>query len=146
MSGFGDSEEKRQHGGKGTGGQSGEPRAASEEVDNLLGEEQRENAETFGERHTDDGLHEDLAGRAGIAADSFSGLVADETDADGGAEQTERAGDVTRNACGFSEEEVHIWWMVLVAVAAVRTRGTLPAVKDQWWAPAGWPASSWSSP
>jgi len=70
-----------------------------------LGEEQRENAETFGERHPDDGLHEDLAGRAGIATDSFSGFVADHADADGGAEQTESAADVTGD---FSEEEVHV--------------------------------------
>ena len=42
----------------------------------------------------------------------------------GGAEETESAGDITGN---FSEEEVHIFILVVVAVVAVRTRGTLPA-------------------
>ena len=60
--------------------------------------------QTFGERHTDDGLDEDLAGSAGIAADGFGGFVADETDAEGGAEKTECAGDV---ASDFSEEDGH---------------------------------------
>lgn len=71
--------------------------------DGLLSEEQRENTETFGEGHTDDGLNEDLAGSARIATDGFSGFLADETDADGGTEETEGAGDVASN---FSEEEV----------------------------------------
>ena len=91
-------------------------------------EEERENAETFGERHPDDGLDEDLAGSAGIAADGFRGFLADKADADGAAEKTEGRGNV---AGEFSEEEVHVLVVVLVAVAAVRTRGTLPAVKSQ---------------
>ena len=86
-------------------------------------EEQRENTETFGERHTDDGLNEDFAGCAGIATDGFSGFLTDQTDANCGAEQTESAGDI---AGDFSEEDVHVLWMVVVAIVAVRTRSTLP--------------------
>ena len=83
--------------GKGDGGAGGE--AGTPPVrNNCLGEEERENAETFGERHTDDGLDKDLAGSAGIAADGFGGLLADETDADGGAEETKGAGDVASDA------------------------------------------------
>ena len=69
----------------------------------LLGKEQRENAETFGERHTDDGLNEDFARGAGIATDGFGGFGADETDADGGAEETECASEI---ASDFSEDHV----------------------------------------
>lgn len=85
----------------------------------LLSEEQREHAETFSEGHTDDGLHEDLGSGTGIATDGFGGLGADEADADGGAEETEGAGDV---ASDFSEDDgVHVVDVFLVAVAAVRT-------------------------
>lgn len=84
----------------------------------LLGEEQREHAETFSEGHADDGLHEDLGRGAGIAANGFSGLGADHTDADGGAEKTESGGDV---AVDFSEDGGHVVDVFLVAVAAVRT-------------------------
>src|SRR4051812_47589782 len=57
-------------GGKGKGGAgfaAGAPPVGNQE--SVLGfrEEQRENAEAFRERHADDGLDEDLAGRAGIA-------------------------------------------------------------------------------
>jgi hypothetical protein len=45
----------------------------------------------------------------GIAADGFGGLGADQTDADGGAEQTKRAGDVTGDAGGLSEDFDHGW-------------------------------------
>ena len=92
-----------------------------------LREEEREDAETFGERHADDGLDENLAGSAGVATDGFSGLLADETDADGGTEETERAGDV---ASDFSDDGIHGVDGFVVAVAAVRTRSTLPTVKD----------------
>ena len=71
----------------------------------LLGEEQREHAETFGEGHTENGLNEDLAGRAGITTDSFSGFGADHTDADGGAEETECAGDITGDPGGLDLSE-----------------------------------------
>ena len=60
------------------------------------GEEERENAKTFGERHTDDGLDKDLTGCAGIAADCFSSLLQlDQTRRlEGGAEEDRmRAGD-----------------------------------------------------
>src|SRR5581483_1287409 len=50
----------------------------------LLDEEDRVERDGLGERHADDGLDENLAGRAGIAADALDGLGADETDADGG--------------------------------------------------------------
>jgi hypothetical protein len=53
-------------------------RGRARPVDNLatyLGEEQREDAETFGERHTDDGLHEDLAGSAGLRPTASAALV-----------------------------------------------------------------------
>src|SRR3954468_21550929 len=71
-----------------------------------LREEERENAETFGERHTDDGLDEDLAGGGGIATDGFRGFLADKTDADSGAEQTEGRADITADG-NFCEECVH---------------------------------------
>ena len=86
--------------------------------DKLLGEKQRENAETFSEGHTDDGLDEDLGGGAGIAADGFGGFGADHTDADGGAEKTECTGDV---AVDFSDDGGHVVDVFLVVVAAVRT-------------------------
>lgn len=92
----------------------------------LLGEEQREHAETFGEGHTDDGLHEDLGRGAGIAADGFGGFGADHTDADGGAEKTESGGEV---AVDFSEDGGHVvdvFWLRLPPCARC---GTLPAVK-----------------
>ena len=83
----------------------------------------------------------------GVATDGFSGLLADETDADGAAEETEGAGDV---ASKFSEDGIHVVDGFVVAVAAVRTRGTLPAVKSQWCASAACPSlcssCSWSSP
>ena len=85
-----------------------EKKSARRRLRRLLGEEQRENAETFGERHADDGLDEDFAGRAGIAADGLGGLVADHADADGAAEETESAGNVAGHAGGFCEEEVHV--------------------------------------
>ena len=47
----------------------------------LLKEEQGENAETFGERHREDGLHEDLAGGSGVAADGIDGVETDKADA-----------------------------------------------------------------
>jgi len=71
-----------------------------------VSEEQRENTETFGERHTDDGLNEDLTGRAGIATNGFGGFLSDQTDAESGTEKTESAGDI---AGDFSEEDVHIF-------------------------------------
>lgn len=93
----------------------------------LLREEERENAETFGKRHSDDGLDEDLAGGGRIAADRFSGLEADQTDADGGAEETKRTGNI---ALQFSEEGDHGWLFLFCGwKTAVRTRGTLPAEK-----------------
>ena len=113
--------------GKGLAARGGGGGAPPVQTGGLLREEEREDAETFGERHTDDGLDEDLAGRAGVAADGFGGLLADETDADGAAEETEGAGDVTSE---FSEDRIHVVDLVVVAVAAVRTRGTLPAVKS----------------
>ena len=96
----------------------------------LLGKEQRENAETFGERHTDDGLNEDFARGAGIAADGFGGFGADQTDADGGAEETECASDIARNAdcSGFSEDR-HGGYFLLVGVPPCARVGTLPAGK-----------------
>jgi hypothetical protein len=80
-------------------------RAAGSKDRRLLGEEQREDTETFGERHTDDGLDEDLAGSGWIATDGFSSFLADETDANGGAEETECAGDV---ALDFSDDVDHV--------------------------------------
>lgn len=82
-------------------GDADEPRRREKKSDKLLTEEQREDTETFGQRHTDDGLDENFARGSGIAADSFSGLLTDETDADGGAKETERGGDT---ACDFSED------------------------------------------
>jgi hypothetical protein len=71
----------------------------------LLGEEQREHAETFGERHTENGLNEDFARSAGIAADGFGGFGSDKTDTDGGAEKTECAGEIASN---FSEDHIFV--------------------------------------
>jgi hypothetical protein len=78
----------------------------------LLGEEQRENTETFGERHTDDGLNEDFARGTGVATDGFGSFGADEADADGGAEETECASDVAGDG-GFSEDGhgSYIYWL-----------------------------------
>jgi hypothetical protein len=61
----------------------------------LSSEEQREDTQTFGESHTDDGLNEDLTRCAGIATDRFNGLEANESYADCGAEETETASDVS---------------------------------------------------
>ena len=92
-----------------------------------MSEEERENTKTFSEGHSDDGLDEDLAGRAGITTDRFSGFLTDQTDAESGTEKTESAGDI---AGDFSEDNVvHSVVDLLVAVAAVRTRSTLPAIK-----------------
>src|SRR5882762_10123282 len=55
--------------GKGLAARGGGGGAPPVQTGGLLREEEREDAETFGERHTDDGLNEDLAGSAGIAAD-----------------------------------------------------------------------------
>jgi hypothetical protein len=121
-----------QHGGKGTDSALRELRAAGEEVYFLVSKEQRKNAETFCEGHADDGLDQDLTGRAGITTDRFRGFLTDQTDAESGTEKTESAGDIARD---FSEDYVvHSVVDLLVAVAAVRTRSTLPAIKDQWWA------------
>ena len=53
----------------------------SENGSGRLGDEQREQTEAFGERHGQDGLDEDLAGSAGVAADGFASAEADEADA-----------------------------------------------------------------
>lgn len=89
------------------------------EQQTLLGENQGENSQTFGQRHADDGLNEDLGGSAGVAADGFSGLEADKADTEGGAEHAETDGDVAGNASGgsrdfSSEEEVHWMWCFIL--------------------------------
>lgn len=68
-------------------------------------EEECENAETFGERHSDDGLNEHFARGSGIAANRFGGFEADKADAESGAKQTESAGHI---AIDFSDREVHV--------------------------------------
>jgi hypothetical protein len=65
----------------------------------LLAEEQRVEGNGFGQRHTDDGLNEDLAGCAWVTADSFDGLGADEAYANGGGETAERALNATTDFC-----------------------------------------------
>src|SRR5436190_24323422 len=70
----------------------------------LFDEDERTNAQAFGERHADDGLDENLARSSGIAANGFSGFEADETDAQRAAEETERGADV---ALEFSDD-VHV--------------------------------------
>ena len=92
--------------------------------DNLLSEEQGENAETFSERHTDDGLNEDFAGSGGITADSFGSFESDQTDAESGAEKTKRAGDI---AGEFSDGE-HRWWYYFVVGCRRAHVSTLPTV------------------
>jgi hypothetical protein len=62
-------------------------------------DEEGEEAETFSQRHTEDGLNEDLAGGGGITADSFSGFGADKTDSDGGGDKTGGARDTTSDFC-----------------------------------------------
>src|ERR1051326_8426301 len=85
-------------------GRAGKSPARGDGETRLLHEEDRIERDGFGERHADDGLDEDFAGSAGIAANAFNGLGADETDADGGGEAAER--DV--NTAGhFREGEVH---------------------------------------
>ena len=127
--GFDLSKQKWQHGGKGTDSALRELRAAGEEVYFLVSKEQRKNAETFSESHTDDGLDKDLARCAGITTDRFGGFLTDQTDAESGTEKTESGGDI---AGDFSEDDiVHSVVDLLVAVAAVRTRSTLPAIKNQ---------------
>ena len=100
---------------------------------NHLAEEQRQDAETFGERHTDDGLNEDLAGSGGIATDGFGGFEADETDADGGAEEAEGTREITGDAGGSGGlgDDVDHGMEVSIGCccSAVRARGTLPAGK-----------------
>lgn len=71
----------------------------------LLTEEQGVERDGFGQRHADDGLDEDFAGSAGIAADAFNGLGSDETDADGGGETAEGALDA---AGDFSDDWDHV--------------------------------------
>ena len=70
----------------------------------LLAEEQCVKRDRFGQRHADDGLHEDLAGSCGIAADALDGFSTDETDTDRGRETAERA---LNAACDFSDLEDH---------------------------------------
>ena len=60
----------------------------------LLGEEQSKYAETLGECHTDDGLDKNFTGGAGIATDGFGGFGADETDTNGGAEETKTTSNI----------------------------------------------------
>ena len=68
-------------------------------------------------------MDKDLGGGAGITADSFDGLGANKTDADGGSEKTGGAGDVTED---FSEDEVHDVDVFFVLVSAVRARWHAP--------------------
>lgn len=79
----------------------------------LLAEEKRVERDRFSQRHTDDGLDENLAGGTWIAADALDGLGANETDADGRRDATERTLDGT---CDFSDDLDHDVWMLLLGV------------------------------
>ena len=125
--GFSENEQGGEHGknageGKGRAG-AGRRREKRKE---LLNEEDRVERDGSGEGHADDGLDEDLAGRAGVAADAFDGLGADETDADGGGETTEGGMETAGDFCELGDHGgvIFVGW-----ISAVRTRGTLPAGK-----------------
>ena len=83
------------------------------QAESLRCEEQSQDTETFGERHTDDGLNEDFAGGSRIPADSFGGFLSDEADADSGAEQSKRAGNI---AGEFSDGGDHCGGLLLLAI------------------------------
>ena len=86
------------------------------------------NAVGYGvDKQTEDIDYDQVEALVRKAADRFGGLLADESDADGGAEETERAGNI---ASDFSEDGSHdVVDLALVAISAVRTLGTLPTGK-----------------
>jgi hypothetical protein len=92
--------------------------AANRAAEQTLRQEQRENAEAFGERHSDNGLNEYFAGCAGIAADGFCGFEADEADAESGAEQAKCSGDIASDSSGsrgnLGEEVNHVGFFLLL--------------------------------
>jgi len=88
--------------------------------DSLLSEDQSQKAETFSERHTENGLDEDLAGCGRITTNGFSGLGADNADSDSAAEKTSSSSDVTTN---FSEDHLirflSVWLLFVLSVVHV---------------------------
>ena len=81
------------------------------QAESFRGEEQSQDTKPFGERHTDDGLNEDFAGGSRIPSDRFGGFLSDEAHADGGAEQSKRAGNI---AGEFSDGGDHCGGFVVV--------------------------------
>jgi hypothetical protein len=90
----------------------------------LFHEEDRVKRYGLGEGHADDRLNEDLAGCAGIAADALDGFGTDKADANGGSETAKCGVNATGDFCDCEDHVVF-----RLVVSAVRTRGTLPAVK-----------------
>ena len=93
------------------------------------GEEDHVEGHGFGECHAENGLNEDLAGSAGVAADGLNGFLTDETHAESGTEGAKRDVDVARDAggSGLSDDIEHDYGWLVVAVTDVRTLGTLPS-------------------
>ncbi len=97
--------------------------------DSLLGEKKCDETETFCQRHTEDGLNEDLAGSGGITADSFGGFGANETDSESSGEYTSGTGDVTGNS-GLSDLSEYVHDFILFVLSVVHVIGyMLPTVK-----------------
>ena len=88
----------------------------------LLAEEQSVKRDGFSQCHTDDGLNENLTGCAGITANGFDSLCADETDANCGCETAECALDAARY---FSDVD-HSGYVFVGCIAVVRAESTLP--------------------
>jgi hypothetical protein len=76
------------------------------DTNGLVSEEQGVERHGFGEGHAENADDEDFAESVGIAADGFSGFVADKTHAEGGAEAAEAAldaiGEIASEASGGS--------------------------------------------
>lgn len=69
----------------------------------LLSEEQGVERHGLGQRHTDNGLDQNLAGRTGIAADGFDSLGANHSDTNGCGHATEGALNATCDTCDFCD-------------------------------------------
>jgi len=138
--GFSKREQDGEHGRKERGHAGGGPAAWQVTTRLFLAEEQRVERDRFGQRHTEDGLNEDLAGRAGIAADGLDGLGADHRYADGGGDASESTLNITSDFCNDVD---HVVIFLVGWPPCAHCLGTLPAGKHQWWPLAPSWGSSW---
>src|SRR5689334_18164740 len=81
----------------------------------LLAEEQGEEHDAFCEGGAQNGLDQDLRGRAGIAPDRFRSLHTDQTDADGRAEGAKATLDAASDLCERSDD-AHLMFPVCLLV------------------------------